>query len=414
MSLDRRSFLAGAGAAGLLAPTLARGSVSPADRRFLFVFASGGWDPTRVFADAFDNGNVDMEPDAAPATAHGLPYVDHPQRPSVRAFFEAHAERTLVLNGLLVRSIAHEICRMIAMTGDSSGLKADWPAILGASGSPVTVPSLVLGGPSFPGPLGAAVARTGSAGQLEALVDGDIVAWSDQVQPGLPLPTQHIVDRFAVGRASAQSQRVLGGNAAELYAAYAEATQSAQALRDLRYTMDFTGGATLAEQAEVAVDALTVGMSRCVCLSAEGEWDSHATNDPIQSVLFESTFAGLNQLMALLGGAPGRAGGSLLDETVVVVLSEMGRTPQLNGFAGKDHWPYTSAMVVGPGVTGGRVVGGFDALYGGRPVDPGSGDVVDDGPLLSAEALGATLLALADVDPAEHVPGVAPITGVLA
>lgn len=414
MSIDRRSFLVGAGAAGLLGPTLARGAVSAADRKFLFVFASGGWDPTRVFADVFDNPNVDLEPDAERATVRGLPFVDHPTRPAVRAFFEAHADRALVLNGLLVRSIAHEICRMIAMTGDSSGSKADWPALLGAAGAPTTVPSLVLGGPSFPGPLGAAVARTGSAGQLEALVDGDVVGWSDQPQPGLPLPTQHIVDRFAVGRAAAQAERVTGGTAAELYAAYDEATRSAKALRDLRYTMDFTGGTTLAEQAEVAVDALTAGMSRCVSLSAEGAWDTHATNDPIQSALFESTFAGLNQLMALLGGAPGAAGDTLLDETVVVVLSEMGRTPQLNGFGGKDHWPYTSAMIVGPGVTGGRVVGGFDALYAGRPVDPGSGDVADDGPLLSAEALGATLLALADVDPAEHVPGVAPLAGVLA
>ncbi|MEZ4236614.1 MAG: DUF1501 domain-containing protein [Myxococcota bacterium] len=414
MHLDRRSFLASALASSLLTPSLASAAAAPGDRRFLFVFASGGWDPTRVFADAFDNPAVDMEPGAERATVGGIRFVDHPARPSVRAFFEGHADRAVVFNGLLVRSIAHEICRMIAMTGDSSGLKPDWPAILGAAGAPTTVPSLVLGGPSFPGPLGASVARTGVAGQLEALVDGDIVAWSDQVQPGLPLPTQHVVERFARSRARGQAARVTGGTAAPLYQAYEQAASSAAALRDLRYTMDFTGGATLAEQAEVAVDALSVGMSRCVCLSADGAWDTHAANDTVQSALFEATFAGLNQLMALLGGTPGSASPSLLDETVVVVLSEMGRTPQLNGFGGKDHWPYTSALVLGPGLTGGRVVGGYDALHAGQPVDPGSAEVVADGPLLSAEALGATLLALADVDPAEHVPGVRPLQGVLA
>ena len=31
------------------------------DRKFVFVFAPGGWDTTRVFADGLDNPNVDME-----------------------------------------------------------------------------------------------------------------------------------------------------------------------------------------------------------------------------------------------------------------------------------------------------------------------------------------------------------------
>ncbi|MEQ1502208.1 MAG: DUF1501 domain-containing protein, partial [Myxococcota bacterium] len=365
-------------------------------------------------ASEFDTRSGAMEPDAEPATPRDLAWVDHPARPSVRAFFEAHAASTLVLNGVLVRSIAHEICRMIALTGDSSGLKPDWPAVIAASGPRTTVPNLVLGGPSFPGPLGSSVARTGGAGQLEALVSGDIRGWSDVPVAGIPLPSQQLVGDYARRRAIAQAARVPTGNAAGLYAAYAEAARSAEDLEDLRYVMDFTGGTTLAEQAEVAVDALAVGMSRCVSIAAPGEWDSHANNDPTQSMLFESTFAGLSQLMALLEGTPGATGGTLKDETTVVVLSEMGRTPQLNAFLGKDHWPYTSVMIVGSGITGGRVVGAYDALYAGRPVDPVTADAVDDGPLLSSEAVGATLLALADIDPAAYVSGVAPLTGVLS
>ena len=41
-----------------------------------------------------------------------------------------------------------------------------------------------------------------------------------------------------------------------------------------------------------------------------------------------------------------------MDETTFVVMSEMGRTPALNGNEGKDHWPYTSALVMGPGLQG--------------------------------------------------------------
>lgn len=417
--MNRRSFLGMSAAAAALAPLAsARAALSGGDRKFLFVFADGGWDPTRVFAPEFANPSVSMEASADRASTGDLAWVDHPDRPSVRAFMEAHASRTLVFNGVLVRSVAHDICRMIAMTGDSSGSKPDWPAILSTGGAPgpypFTVPHLVLGGPSFAGPLGAAVSRTGGAGQLEALVNGDIVAWSDQPPSGLPLAVQHIVDRHARGRAQAQALRVPNGNAAALYRAYAEAVESATDLKDLKYVMDFTGGTALVDQTQVAVDALSSGISRCITMSEGSAWDTHDTNDPIQSQNFESLFSGLNQLMEKLEGAPGSTGGSLADETTVVVLSEMGRTPLLNGFLGKDHWPYTSVMVVGSGVTGGRVVGGFDDLFYGRTVDPGTGEAADGAQILSVEAVGATLLALADIDPAEHVLGVDPIVGVLS
>ena len=36
----------------------------------------------------------------------------------------------------------------------------------------------------------------------------------------------------------------------------------------------------------------------------------------------------------------------LLDETLVVVMSEMGRTPQINGNAGRDHWTYCYSIVL--------------------------------------------------------------------
>jgi hypothetical protein len=91
----------------------------------------------------------------------------------------------------------------------------------------------------------------------------------------------------------------------------------------------------------------------------------------------------------------------------------MGRTPLLNQTNGKDHWPYTSVLMIGGGLTGGRVVGGFDDAYYGRLVDPSTGDTTDEGEVLSAEAVGATLLAMADIDPEPYVSGVAPLQGVL-
>lgn len=59
----------------------------------------------------------------------------------------------------------------------------------------------------------------------------------------------------------------------------------------------------------------------------------------------------------------------LLDETLVVVMGEFGRTPKLNTRAGRDHWPGVfSVVMAGGGVRGGQVIGQSDRS-GERPVD---------------------------------------------
>lgn len=421
---SRRDFIAKSLAGIGLGLTLGRSALpgiaraaTGSKRKFIFVFAQGGWDPTRVFATEFSNPNVDMEANAERATSGGLTYVSHPDRPSVDTFMNAWHDRSVIFNGVMVRSIAHEICTMLSMTGTTSGLTPDWPAILAdRDRNAFTLPHLVLGGPSFPGDLGVAVARTGAAGQLEALLNGQALSMSDVAVGSLRSPSEALVDRFVAQRAAARASVARSGVEDLLNADFATATKHAADLKDLQYLMDFTGGASLADQAVVAVDALQKGISRCLTLSASAAftWDTHAQNDDRQSPLWEDLFSGLGQLVQMLANAPGETEATLLDETVIVVLSEMGRTPLLNGFAGKDHWPYTSVMMLGAGLAGDRVIGGFDGNFYGELVDPTSGEVADDAQVLSSEAVGATLLALADVDPAEFVMGVQPISGAIA
>ena len=52
----------------------------------------------------------------------------------------------------------------------------------------------------------------------------------------------------------------------------------------------------------------------------------------------------------------------LLDETMVVLTTEFGRTPRINGRGGRDHFPKAfSIMMAGGGVQGGKVIGKTDA-----------------------------------------------------
>ncbi len=171
----------------------------------------------------------------------------------------------------------------------------------------------------------------------------------------------------------------------------------------------------LDEQIDVAIMALENGVARCVTVGDSLlDYDSHAVNDELQSPLFNSLFLSLETLMDRLAAATSPSGASLADETVVVVLSEMARSPTYNGSNGRDHWPCTSVMIVGSGVAGGRVYGGWDSLMYGQPVDLASGDIAEGGTWLAPEHVGATLLALADVDPADTGLSVGPIGAVLA
>ncbi len=58
------------------------------------------------------------------------------------------------------------------------------------------------------------------------------------------------------------------------------------------------------------------------------------------------------------------------EKLIVVVQSEMGRTPTYNQGNGKDHWSIGSAMFIGPGIRGNRVIGATDEKQFAVPLNP--------------------------------------------
>jgi uncharacterized protein (DUF1501 family) len=80
---------------------------------------------------------------------------------------------------------------------------------------------------------------------------------------------------------------------------------------------------------------------------------------------------------------------NLLDETLVVVMGEFGRTPKLTTSAGRDHWPRVfSVLLAGGGVKGGQVIGASDAV----------GESPADRPATPAD-LARTIYTLLGIDP---------------
>lgn len=91
-------------------------------------------------------------------------------------------------------------------------------------------------------------------------------------------------------------------------------------------------------------------------------WDSHVDEtNRLKNVLVPPTD---DALSALLDDLSERG---LLDETLVVCLSEFGRSPRLNYLAGRDHWGSVfSIALAGGGIRGGTVHGASDEI-GGNP-----------------------------------------------
>jgi uncharacterized protein (DUF1501 family) len=152
-----------------------------------------------------------------------------------------------------------------------------------------------------------------------------------------------------------------------------------------RYGRNIYGQSVLLARRLIEAGTRVVTMSWAP--DANATWDTHGQNfQKLKTSLlpqFDAACASLIEDLAERGR---------LERTLVAVLGDFGRTPKINGGAGRDHWNacYT-VMLVGGGVKEGYVHGASDrtgALPADRPVSPG--DIV------------ATMYRLLGVDP-RHV-----------
>lgn len=392
----------------LLSPAVGRASVSASSRKFLFVYCKGGWDPTYCFAPIYGSDAVDIESDSELATVGGLTYVDHGDRPTVRSFLERNHARVAFVNGFEVPSITHDRCSRILLTGRNSEGADDWGAILaGHTTEDLPLPFLVMSGPSYSADYTSEVVRVGTTGQLAALLDGRALSeLPAPVAPPSPT-TDGRIDAFLRERTAAWGAAAPSARHALLADRYLASLDKVDGIAPYSGSFSaFGGGDSRWNAFETAVASLEAGLSRCAMVEYDGLWsqtfDTHA-NNALQSYHFEELFQYLDDLMGLLDRGVSPSGARLAEEVTVVVLSEMGRGPKLNSWQGKDHYTVTSAMLIGGGVVGSRVVGGYDARMIGESVDLATGEPAEGGVALSAAHLGATLLAAGDVDPAEHL-----------
>ena len=138
-------------------------------------------------------------------------------------------------------------------------------------------------------------------------------------------------------------------------------TQEPESMNELYGTTNFGQGCLLARR-------LIENKVRYVEVT-RGGWDTH--NDNFNAVAnncldIDKALSGLLTDLELRG---------LLKETLVVLTSEFGRTPNINGRDGRDHWPYCfTAFLAGGGIKGGVSYGETDdqgrSPVEGKPIKP--------------------------------------------
>ena len=417
MEVTRRSALLqglGLGAAALL-PRAHAAAPAAAGHRLVVVRADGGWDTSYALDPKLDNDGVEG-PEVDPGGAaeevvafSGIPVATNlATRPAVARFFDRYADRSIVINGIDVGSISHGVCRVRTATGTRLRTSPDLGAIVGAAyGEAAAIPYMDLGGGSFPGPLASSSGRTGAVNQLKLLLDpgalGDLGLETDHPYP---LFAPRADDRAAIrDLIGARTQRFRDAVAPSVHNdrmldAFDESLDRSALIEDSPDLLDklrFGRTLALSDQIDLAVDLLSLGLSQTVLLDDGLPWDTH-TNNVTQGSNHEALFTGLDQLALSL------ADRGLIDDTVIIVLSELGRTPRRNASNGKDHWPVTSALVFGGGVQGGRVIGGTTDEVEAEPVDLQTGEIDPNGSIITYDTLIASLLSLMGVDPAAWLP----------
>ncbi|MEE3373118.1 MAG: DUF1501 domain-containing protein [Planctomycetota bacterium] len=183
-------------------------------------------------------------------------------------------------------------------------------------------------------------------------------------------------DALPVSRWSTQRERAASLLMASSTTRAFDVSREPLALRE-RYGSTVNGTSLLAARrlVEEGVPFVTVfwyedeGL-RNKCKSAGG-WDTHGNNfDCLKQNLLPELDRGLSALLADLHDR------GLLEQTLVMVTSEMGRKPQIGdprsggvSGQGRDHWTHClTDLLAGGGIRGGQTYGATDRL-GGYPAD---------------------------------------------
>ena len=366
---------------------------------YVVLNASGGWDTTYLMDPKGINeiNRLYKEGDILTHGAHKYaPTAKHIQGGmSNEDFYDQFGDELLVLNGLDYSVNNHSPGARYMATGKLDSLAYPTFAALVAACQGPTCPLafLTFGNYSATGNL-VAMSRIPYLPSLQRIANADAIEGNARA----PFHDGFALDR--IERALAE-HNAAGGRAPRLPRVeraenmlYAAQVNSKALERVTPHIPKENAKERLSQQAEIALASFKAG----VCVSANltiGQFDSHANNDPDQMKLIPEFLAGIAYLLRRAEEL------QIREQLVVIVQSEMGRTPTYNNGNGKDHWSIGSIMFLGRGIQGNRVIGATDDKQFQVTIDPATLALkADGGARVRPEHIHTALRELAGV--ADH------------
>ncbi len=378
----RRDFLKHCAAVGLglAVPLQGNPSASWADEQddlpgydgpYYVVFnASGGWDTTYLM-DPKGTGGINRLYEAGDICTHGnhafAPTAKHRTAgQSNEDFYREFGHELLVFNGLDYSVNNHAPCSRYMATGKLDSLAYPTFAALVAACKAPTCPLafLTFGNYSATGNL-VAMSRVPYLPSLKRVANADAIDGNEAAPYHDDFALRAIEHTLEQHYTEQQGLPRLPRQARAENMLYAAQANSKSLARIGPHIPKESPKQRLAQQAEIALASFKAG----VCVSANisiGQFDSHANNDADQMKLIPELLEGITYLLHRAEDL------QIRDKLVVIMQSEMGRTPDYNSGNGKDHWSIGSIMFLGPGIVGNRVIGKTDERQFAVPFSPTS------------------------------------------
>ena len=420
--MKRRQFMQGLGASGLGLSlsgyaNLARASQSiplDPDRYFVFVVFSGAWDPLLALDPrdpaVFTN---DVLPETQIQTGYDIlgigsdPRVSTPEMtfgPYIGDLAQL-SNQLVMVRGMSMSSVGHSSATKHALTarvpsGETVRGSSVSTLLSSVLGEHDDIPNLVIGSKSYNlyHPLWASGFQSADVDDFHAALSDGEVALNDAQQDAL---YQFFAREKSRTRSNQLQSMYANRDAAQLLLESGMSSLfdlSHSSLADLKQHFGVGNGVTgaEAENALVAYQALTNGVSRCVTYRAARGLDSHNGDDwaTRHGPRLQNGFNSVAALATLLEDTPHPSGGSWLSRTTIWCMSEFQRNPVMNNNFGRDHYITNSALLLGGGLPGGTVIGATsDNKMKSQKVDLQTGQVDEDnGVYVSHEHIARTLL----------------------
>jgi uncharacterized protein (DUF1501 family) len=355
---------------------------------WLFVNATGGWDPTSLwdpkgYTSPTDPLRVNNYARTAIGQVAGSPLRYAPPPDSfasdtalyrAKTFYDKYYQKMLVLNGVDSRTNSHD-----------DGQRYNWSGELGRAGFP-SIGALIAGALSPARPMsyisnggysltgGLTVASRLNSSGLASLYE---IAFPNRSQNAssttsrLYFPDNSTADTRSLIKAAsnARTQAMLDAQhllrVKDAISKLQESRSGPNRFADMADNLgtyatapqaNFNGRNSafgLYQQGHIALAAYETGVASAVQLSIGG-FDTHDNHDANHYPRLMDLLQGLD---AILTEAQNRG---LADRIVLMVGSDFGRTNKYNSDNGKDHWPITSMMMMGNStqrIRGNRMVG---------------------------------------------------------